>query len=86
MPPRVVRVEFHQETRLWQATSIVNGSQYCVHGRTVKDVLREFCELLDHPSRRWQVVKTAAGDLLCKELPEINIAELPSTGEIPAYR
>ncbi len=86
MSPRVVRIEFHPETCLWHATSTVNGSQYRVRGKLVNEVLREFCELLDHPSRRWQVFKTAPGHLLCKELPEAAIAEPPSTVEIPAYR
>jgi hypothetical protein len=52
----------------------------------VKDVLREFCDLRDHPARRWKVFKTDAAHLLCKELPEATIAKPPSTVEIPAYR
>jgi hypothetical protein len=86
MVPRVLRLEFHPESQLWHAIGTVNGAQYRVRGRIVKDILREYCDLLDHPSRRWQVVKTAAGRLLCKEIPEVTSAEPPSTVEIPAFR
>ena len=86
MVPRVLRLEFHPESQLWHAIGTVNGAQYRVRGRIVKDVLREFCDLLDHPARRWQVVKIADGRLLCKELPESPRAEPPSTVEIPAVR
>jgi hypothetical protein len=58
---------------------------YCVRGRIVKEVLTEFCRLLNHPSRRWQVLKRDAEHFVCNELPETT-ADLPNTAEIPAFR
>src|SRR5262249_60481360 len=84
MSPRVVQFEYHSDSGLWHATSRVDGSTYCVRGRIVKDVLKEFCLLLDHPSRRWQVRKKDSAHLVCNELIEPN-TDLPITTEMPTY-
>ncbi len=86
MSSRIIRFDYHQEARLWMATSTVNGSRYCVQGRSVKEVLREFCELLEQPSRRWTIVRTDERHLLCQELPDPVTAEPPITAEIPAFQ
>src|SRR5262245_19940716 len=85
MSPRVVQFEYHADSGVRHATSRVDGSRYCVRGKVVKDVLKEYCRLLDHPSRRWQVLKRDSAHLVCNELIEPN-ADLPITTEIPSYR